>query len=127
VTPREPTPPILEWLGPCPLTADQLLAGPARTRTPEAPRDRAREFLRDVLDKGPLTAREIWAAAEEQGLSERTLWRAKEDLEIRSKQVETDGRRFSYWLLPGQELPATIAPEDVVPDLEEWLAPLREK
>ena len=34
---------------------------------------------------------------------------------------------INYWLLPGQKLPDSVPPENVVPDLEEWLAPLREK
>jgi hypothetical protein len=28
---------------------------------------------------------------------------------------------------PGQQLPDTVPPEDAPPDLEEWLAPLRER
>jgi hypothetical protein len=88
-------------------------------------RDRARAFLRDFLQDGPHTSREIWIAAQEQGLSERTLQRAKQELEIRSLRIWADGQRLSYWLLPGQELPARVPPEAIPPDLEPWLAPLR--
>ena len=37
------------------------------------------------------------------------------------------GRRFSYWLLPGQQLPGGLTPQSGPPELEEWLAPLRDK
>jgi hypothetical protein len=123
---RHPAPPQVSWLGPSPLTARQLLAGAARPPQP-SPRDRARAFLTDCLANGPRTSREIWAAAEELGLSQRTLERAKQELEVRSRQVWENGNRLSYWLLRGQDLPPAIPADDVVPDLEPWLAPLREQ
>lgn len=119
-------PPALSWLGPSPWAADQLLAGAAQsTRLP--PRDRARDFLRAVLADGPRTSRDIWEVAQEQGLAERTLNRAKRELKVRSVPVRLDGKQLSYWLLEGQDLPADIPPEATPLDLEPWLAPLREQ
>ena len=118
--------PTVTWLGTSDLTADQLLTGPARL-PPPSPRDRAREFLADFLEDGPRTARDIWAAAQEHGLAERTLRRAKLELNVRSLRVYVDKVPLNYWLLPGQQLPDSVPPEAVPPDLEEWLAPLREK
>ena len=69
----------------------------------------------------------MWAAAQEQGLSERTLERAKAEAGIRSVRARADGKLGSHWLLPGQAAPASVPPQDVPPDLEEWLAPLREQ
>lgn len=123
---QEGAPPSLSWLGVSPLTADQLLEG-AATAEYGGPRDRAKEFLTDFLEDGARTVREIWATAEEQGVSWRTLRRAKQDLQIRSQRVRVDDQLLHYWLLRGQELPPTVPPEAVPPSLEEWLAPLREK
>jgi hypothetical protein len=123
----EPAGLSLTWLGPCEWTADQLVSAAARGRRRPRPRDRARSFLSSVLAKGPRTAREIWERVKDRGLTVRTLNRAKEELEIRSVRVTVDGALRSYWLLPGQELPADVAPRDPVDDLEPWLKPLREK
>ncbi len=79
------------------------------------------------METGPRTSRELWALAQEQRLSKRTLRRAKLDLNIRSVRIWADGKRLSYWLLPGQQLPDSVPAEAVPPDLEEWLGPLREK
>jgi hypothetical protein len=119
-------PPTLSWLGPTDWTADQLLAGPSPA-PPLPERERARAFLTDFLGEGPRTSRQLWAAAQEQGLSERTLQRAKRALSIRSVWRSVDGRPQCLWLLPGQPLPPAVPAADAVPDLEEWLAPLRER
>ncbi len=127
ITGQRPDPPTVDWLGPSPLGAAALVAGPARDPVAAWPRDRARTFLEELLEDGPLTSRDIWARAQEQGLSERTIQRAKQGLEIRSERVDVDGRHLSYWLLPGQKLPPSVSPQADDVDLEPWLAPLREK
>jgi hypothetical protein len=124
--PQENGPPRLTWLGPSPLTADELLAAAGRHRRSVA-QDHAGDFLAAFLEGGPRTSREVWTAAEEAGLSKRTLDRAKGQLQIRSIRVCLDGVAHWYWLLPHQELPATIPPEAAPPNLEPWLRPLREK
>jgi hypothetical protein len=114
----------VSWLGPCAWTADQLV-----TRTggrPPADVERAAAFLMSFLEEGPRNSREVWARAREHDLSESTLRRAKAELGVRSERVWADGRRLSYWLLPGQKLPRPD-PEDDPDSLEPWLAPLREK
>jgi hypothetical protein len=113
------------WLGPSAWLADQLLAAAAGGPAATSPRERARAFLEAVLKDGPRTSREVWVAAQEEGLSERTLNRAKRELDIRSVRVCAEGKPLSYWLLPGQELPAAGPQEDAPPDLEQWLEPLR--
>jgi hypothetical protein len=120
-------PAVLSWLGPCSWTADQLLAAAAAAPPRVPARDRAREFLAEALADGPRTSRELWALGQERWLTRRTLRRAKQDLHVRSLRVWAGGQRLSYWLLPGQQLPAGLPPEAAVPDLEEWLAPLREQ
>jgi hypothetical protein len=119
---RAKGPPLLTWLGPHPLTADQLLAGPD-SRSFEWPVASARQFLRTFLAEGPRRAREIWPAALDQGFARATLRRAKHLERIRSLWSSGDGRPVSYWALPGQKVPE----QAVLPDLEPWLAPLRER
>jgi hypothetical protein len=118
---REDGPPLLTWLGPHTCTADQLLAGP-NVRSSARPVHLAREFLRTFLAEGPRTAREIWPAAQDRGFTRRTMSRAKCREKIKTIWASVDGRPVSHWALPGQKLPA----DDTVPDLEPWLAPLRE-
>jgi putative DNA primase/helicase len=123
---QEPAPPKLQWEGPTAWTADQLLSAGPRTAH-VTPRDRATDFLTAFLADGPRTSREVWAAAEEQGLAERTIGRAKQELEIRSLRRFVDNKLQSYWLLPGQSLPDTAAPPaDPETDLEPWLKPVRD-
>jgi hypothetical protein len=123
---QEGAPPTLSWVGPSPWTADQLLAAGTPGPTP-GPRERACDFLADLLEEGPRTSRDIWASAQQAGVAERTLQRAKQALGVRSVRVWADGQRLSYWLLPGQQLPERVPPQAVPPDLEAWLAPLRER
>ncbi len=120
-------PAIPSWLGAVPWTADQLLARKGSAAPSFRPRDRACDFLEDALKDGPRTVRELWPLAQAQGLTERTLQRAKQQLDIRTVRVRVDGRLTNYWLLPRQALPDSVPPDAVPPDLEPWLAPLREK
>jgi hypothetical protein len=114
----EGVPPTVCWLGTSPWRADELLSA-ASHRSPVQPRERAYVFLASFLQDGPRTSREVWSAAQAEGLAERTLLRAKQDLSIRSQSVWHEKVQHSYWLLPGQTLPGDET------DLEEWLGPLR--
>ena len=120
--------PALSWLdGPCPFTANELLARAGRPPLQTSALDRAADFLMTLLEEGPVEAQDVWTVAQQENVSERTIKRAKRELKIRSVTVWTDGVRQSYWLLPGQEMPESIPAESIVPDLELWLAPLRER
>jgi hypothetical protein len=119
--------PTLVWLGPSAWNADQLLAAAAGAPPPLPARERARAFLTAVLEKGPRTSRELWPLAQRARLSNRTVKRAKADLGIRSARVCADGKRLSYWLLPGQQLPDGVTPEAGTPELDEILARLNEQ
>jgi hypothetical protein len=114
----------VEWLGASPVSADELVARSARRV--DNPRDRAAAFLEQFLAAGPRTARDIWKAAQEAGLSARTLQRAKPGLNIRCRRSHADGRPVSYWLLPGQEVtPVGLDPElrRIFADLEKQFPP----
>ncbi len=71
--------------------------------------------------------REVWEASREQGLSQRTLERAKAELKIRSGRLGKDGQHVTYWLLRNQEMPGPDTEEGDQYSLEPWLAPLREQ
>jgi len=124
--PQAVGPPLLSWLGENPANADQLLGSRAPVVLPLA-RDWAKDFLLAFLEDGPRTVREVWEAAQEQGLSKRTLERAKADLEIRSGRLGNGGQHVTYWLLRNQEMPGPDAEEGDPYNLEPWLAPLREQ
>jgi hypothetical protein len=108
---------------PSPVSADELLGrGP---RKEHQPRDRAVDFLQSFLAGGPRTSRDIWQAAQKEALaSARTLQRAKRGLGIRCRRVYVDDRPVSYWLLPGQELPAGLSRD---PELDRMLAELEKQ
>jgi hypothetical protein len=121
----EGAPPPVAWLGASAWGADDLLAARPRPTAAEA-RDEAKEFLAAALADGPLTSTELWARMREHGLSERTLYRARQLLNVRTVCRFRDRRRVNYWLLPLQELPAE-APEDADADaVDESLRRLNE-
>jgi hypothetical protein len=122
------TTPVIEWLGECTLSADQLLAAAGIKPCLLRPRDKAKEFLLNFLNAGPRSTIDIWQAGKQDGHSKRTLQRAAEGLSIRSKTVMTNNRQLTYWLLEHQKLPPDVDPKDPdIPSLEPWLAPLREQ
>ena len=111
--------PRIDWQGESPWTAEEL----TRHRlSPE--RRRARDFLRLLLKEGPRPLRAIRSAAEEAGLSEGTLRRARKDLRVRRQQCYDDGVRNDFWLLPGQQMPDD--PHSETPELDDWLRRWRE-
>jgi hypothetical protein len=111
-------PPAVNWLGTSPVTADELLGRRSEEATP---RDQALAFLKQFLAAGPRTSRDIWEAAQKEGLSARTLQRAKSALGIHCRRVHVEGRPVSYWLLPGQELPVSRTGDE---ELDRYLAEL---
>ena len=93
------------WLGESGLGADQLLERKPTENEPLRQREIARDWLEDFLDEEPRTSEEVWQSAEQAGLSERTLFRAKSDLGVTTERVKLPDKRLSYWLLPQQQLP----------------------
>ena len=51
------------------------------------PVDEAIEFLRECLSSGPMGQKDVKAAAKRAGIKERTLYRAKKELEVRSHKL----------------------------------------
>jgi hypothetical protein len=111
------------WLGQSSLTADQLLgASLGSLLHPDRPRTRARLLLQSFLQDGPRTSEDVAAFAAQNSIADRTLSRAKADLEIQSVRVRADGRfHTSYWLLPQQTLPDSIPTSSIDCDPAEIL------
>src|SRR5215210_1671047 len=77
--------PIVEWTGPVDLTADGLCGG--KPEESLKARDRAIDWLKRELADGPRKAAELFAAAVEVGIPERTLERAKKELPAKSHRT----------------------------------------
>jgi hypothetical protein len=73
------------------VTASEALSAAAANKTPTA-RDEAKKFLADLLANGPLPSKDVEEAAEANGISRRTLFRAKAALKnIIVKKDADDG------------------------------------
>ena len=86
--------PRLRWAGPSDVTIDDLVG--AANAGNQAPRNEAVEFLRESLEAGPRRAGEIERAANDKGITQRTLSRAKKKLGVKSRQK----KREWWWSLP---------------------------
>ncbi len=108
-----PTPPVLAFRitdaglvweqGPVEGTADRLFAqDETSTRSEQRERDQAATFLRDLLRDGPAASAQILKDANANGISRRTLFRAKTDLGITAERSRTVSGNTGpwYWGLP---------------------------
>lgn len=85
----------VEWHGGSPLNAGEILSAPLIAEEKTA-LEEAVEYLKDELSDGPMAAKQIKTSARRDGISERTLNRAKAHLKVRSVK-ETYGWT---WTLP---------------------------
>jgi hypothetical protein len=116
--------PTIHWLGPCALSAGQLLPAADRTLLQI---NHAKEFLKLMLKDGARLVPEIWNAAKPERLSKKTLKRAKDELQISLRRLYVNKVQRNYWLLPGQKLPPDLQALWEELDLEPWLAPVRDR
>jgi len=79
------------WTGESELGAKDLLATSQDGEKAEALNE-AVEFLQDILSEGPVSAEEVKREAEEAGISEATLRRAKKELDIHSQRNNDSGK-----------------------------------
>ncbi len=77
------------WIGEYDITIDELLAGDASPRRGRQ-REKAKEFLMELLADGEVDSAEVYAQAEAQDIPRRTLERAKSEVGARSVQ-HSDG------------------------------------
>jgi hypothetical protein len=93
--------PYVQWDdAPVDVTADQAIAQAAATRRGGSSLAEAKDFLRDLLDDGPVDAKSVLEDAKKNGISERTLDRAKSDLKIKSAKDEGSLDGIWKWRLP---------------------------
>jgi AAA domain len=86
---------------PCTLGARQLLGGDESTRAKPTKVDEARDFLLRCLKDGPQACARIQAAADQRGINEKALERARMDLGVGSRRVGgLAGAGEWQWFLP---------------------------
>jgi hypothetical protein len=97
----------VNWLGESEVSAHQLLATPREEEHADA-RSEAVEFLNDVLAGGPVPASQVKQEAEDAGISERTLKRAKKIVRVITYRENEAGEKRGagrwMWKLPVAEL-----------------------
>jgi putative DNA primase/helicase len=80
------------------VTAVEAMQAAVDNKSPGA-RDEAKRLLGDMLAKGPVLKTEIEEAAEANGISEKTLYRAKKDLGVEAVKDRTKSDGKWYWQL----------------------------
>ncbi len=83
---------------PVTITADEALAAPRGNSGSPSSLDQAKEFLRELLAAGPVTALAVKAAAAAEAISGISLQRAKKALGVQSSKSAMDGGW--QWTLP---------------------------
>jgi putative DNA primase/helicase len=79
--------PYIQWDdAPVDYTADQAIAANNATNRGETSLEKTKDFLKELLRDGPVDAGDGQDAAKEQGISERTLKRAKKELGVKSER-----------------------------------------
>jgi putative DNA primase/helicase len=91
--------PFVEWgLRPVDITSGEAIEAAASSKTPRQ-QESAAKFLREFLSGGPKTRKEVTEAAEANLISDATLRRAKEELEV--KATKDAGKNAPWlWALP---------------------------
>jgi len=92
----------VNWLGQSEVSAKDLLATPQDREHADA-RSEAVEFLNEVLADGPVAASQVKEEAEDAGISERTLARAKKVVGVmsyREGEIGERGKGQWLWKLP---------------------------
>ena len=100
----------LNWLGISDVTAEEMRVPQPQSAESESTVDAAIGFLQDFLAAGPQPASSAFSAAKQEGISERTLKRAKAQLEVKSQRASAgnDGAGKWSWSLPYSS--GTLAP-----------------
>lgn len=89
------------WLGPVPLTANDLVSPPPPRATAV---DEAAGFLESALAGGPRPATIVTASAKEAGIAEKTLRRAKDEIGVQSvRKGGVAGKGSWDWKRPDEQ------------------------
>jgi hypothetical protein len=87
------------WIGESVHTAESLLAAPRDDEDKSAVQE-AVEVLRAILENGPVPCEQVKKDARKAGVFNRTLYRAKDLLQVKSKRLDFGGPW--RWYLPGK-------------------------
>lgn len=93
------------WCGLSDVTAEALLAAP-KSEEEKSALEEAIDFLREILADGPRPSDEIMKEARKNGIAEKTLRRAKQQLGVEAKRKGIPGGRGKgvwQWHLGGQD------------------------
>lgn len=97
----------INWLGQSEVSAKDILATPQDQEHADS-RSEAVEFLEEVLADGPAPAGQVRDEAEDTGISQRTLERAKKNMGVISYRENAAGEKRGkgqwYWKLPVVDL-----------------------
>ena len=107
----------MEWLGECPLSAEQALAAPQGKDNTARPSKvaEALEWLHAKLATGPLLSRLVEKEARAAGISEATLRRARTQLGVRIQRRGFGVDLYTWWILAESEIEIDgkrLTPED---------------
>jgi hypothetical protein len=90
---------------PVDITATEALQALIGSKSPSA-RDNAKHFLEDLLGNGPVSSKDVQEAGKENGISQRTLRRAAEELGVEFKKdgPKNDKGEITWrWHLPPEK------------------------
>ena len=87
----------IDWLGPSDWSPNEIIGDDHAVRTA---RENAIWILFSLLANGPMTAKEVYTKAFENGVSKRTLDRAKTDMRVVSKRRGSGSGSSWWWQLP---------------------------
>jgi len=79
------------WTGKSDLTAEHILASDKDAATEISSVNEAIDFLNEALANGPVAQKQLKREAAQAGIADRTLYRAKEKLRIKSRKSGFDG------------------------------------
>jgi hypothetical protein len=85
------------------VTAMEAMQAANEFKSPTA-RDTAKQFLRDLLINGPVPRNDIDDAAKANGISTKTLFSAKNDLNVIAEKDNATADGSWYWRLPEEEV-----------------------
>ena len=78
--------PRVEWRGETDLTADELLRSQSSGRSGPTEKEKAKEFLLELMEELPLAFTEVKARAEEAGISFETLKKIRKECGVESQR-----------------------------------------
>jgi hypothetical protein len=98
--------PRVEWHGATEHDANSLTG----SSTDKTELDAAKEFLRAELADGPMWSKQVFKDAHDAGVAQKTLYRAKDALRVKSEKVGVEGWQ---WSLPQPDPPKGGHPQSV--------------